>query len=201
MKEKITNFFASDKTFLVFTVLTIVFMVYNIVLGIVGGYPLDSAFCVLYVFCIIGMFVTFKKHEKSAMKYLLGFTMGLFTIGTISDAVECYNEYWNIDKVWCIVTFCLTVIVVIYAILRFFLALDHDANKVSIIIIQTLIILYCVIFVTLCVIELVSGEETNLVYAISYLGYPCVVACVGCVDTKVDTFKQKRSIEKQNASE
>lgn len=196
MKKILSNFFNSDKTFLSFTVIAAACLFYNVVVGIVFEYYLDACYCAVYALCIIGIFVTFKNQERSAMKYLIGVVMGMITVGTVGDLIDEVAVYGESDPYWCVLMGILALCGVTYAVTHFFLSIEHRQSAVGVTIAYVCIAVYLVTVVLICAKELANLEAEAIWYTLSYFSYLFLVACVVCIDTKLDFFKPTKEEKK-----
>lgn len=194
MQKGIKKFFGSDIVFLISTILAIGTMLFGSIVYLGHHYITYGVMQLLYVFCIIGIFISFKKHEKNAMKFTLGALMGIAVGGSLIDIIDSFS--YN-DPFWLTIIIIYGLSVMALCAFHVFLGLDHEPKPGMILAVEILVAVFFACSITLFIDEFIWQEPGWVVNGIVYLGTSFVLTCVVCVDTKIDTFKEIRS-EKNN---
>lgn len=196
MQNTFKKFFENDKIFyLAPWVCLVSYLIYDGFTLFDDGALEDSLYYVIYdiftVACMLGVTISFKKHEKNVMKALVG---GILLLEASSRLTNfAYNAlYDNGDTIHPAFSGIMFLLAVCLTINHFMLVSDHNAKpqtiKTNQLIILAMIIID-IIWEAYCYVI----EEYSIVYSITYeIAYFTVLYVIVAVESKVDVFKLNR---------
>ncbi|MBQ0091876.1 MAG: hypothetical protein KBS45_00925 [Clostridiales bacterium] len=206
MKKIIDRFsaiFAEEKFLAGSVAATLLFYAVNLVAKVLCG--LYSLFIVdlIFFFCVVALFVAYRKHNKNVQKGLLGAVLMWYLYDEVNYVVaniifngevfDVYDNFWGRGYIYMSVA-----TMVLFAALfvnHFIINGDHHSRSANVFLNQLLVIVIAVLsIVSMCFqCFLFDGEFASSLEALSWhTGLAALVLMIAAYESRFNAYKLKR---------
>lgn len=186
---KMKKLFTSDKFFLTGTILGVIGVLLYAITAVISS-PENYGKLILMavdVTCTIGLYVSYKKHNKNVMKYLIGFKL----MEILSQVIDGSFPLNLDDKYVAALSIINVIIVIALCINHFVINSDHHSRSGNILINQVLLFAYLIVAIAFG-IPTISDMKSILSFIILVCGCFGNMAVIVCVESRLDAYRLDR---------